>query len=107
LADLSPQDAVVLIQGKVDMAFIFGYLAPDGALRWSESWIAQRALPRFVRLLLRDSASGADLLPETDFVVRSDAPFACGRPDAVASCLLRPGAPQTQSAQSDSGSASR
>lgn len=105
--DLQPQDAVVLIEGKVDMAFVFGYLAPDEALRWSESWIAQPALPRFVRLLLRDSASGADLLPETDFVVRSDAPFACGYPEAVPSCLLSAGPPQTRSAQSDSGSASR
>ena len=105
--DLQPQDAVVLIEGKVDMAFVFGYLAPDGALRWTESWIAQPALPRFVRLLLRDTASGADLLPETDFVVRSDAPFACGWPDAVPSCLLSAAPPQTRSAQSDSGSAPR
>ena len=43
-------------------------------------------LPRFVRLLVRDP-NGRDLLGEADFVIRADAPAACGRSDASVSCL--------------------
>ncbi len=85
--DVSPQDAVVLVEGALDIAFIFGRVAPGGALQWSESWIDQTTLPRFVRLILRDRATGSDLLGEADFVVRADAPPGCGRPDAATSCL--------------------
>jgi prepilin-type N-terminal cleavage/methylation domain-containing protein len=87
LEDVSPQDAVVLVEGALDIAFIFGRIAPGGALAWSESWIGQTTLPRFVRLILRDRTTGSDLLGEADFVVRADAPPGCGRPDAGASCL--------------------
>jgi prepilin-type N-terminal cleavage/methylation domain-containing protein len=87
LEDVAPQDAVVLVEGTVDIAFLFGRIAPGGALEWSESWIGQSTLPRFVRLILRDRTSGSDLLGEADFVVRADAPAACGRPDAGAGCL--------------------
>ncbi len=87
LEDVSPQDAVVLVEGALDIAFVFGRVAPGGALEWSESWIGQTTLPRFVRLILRDRATRSDLLGEADFVVRADAPAGCGRPDAGASCL--------------------
>jgi prepilin-type N-terminal cleavage/methylation domain-containing protein len=87
LEDISPQDAVVLVEGALDMAFIFGRVAQGGALQWTDSWIGQTTLPRFVRLILRDRATGSDLLGEADFVVRADAPPGCGRPDAGASCL--------------------
>jgi prepilin-type N-terminal cleavage/methylation domain-containing protein len=87
LEDVSPQDAVVLVEGAFDIAFIFGRIAPGGALAWGESWIGQTTLPRFVRLILRDRATGSDLLGEADFVVRADAPPGCGRLDAGASCL--------------------
>ena len=87
LEDVSPQDAVVLVEGAVDIAFVFGRVAPGGALAWSESWIGQTTLPRFVRLILRDRTTGSDLLGEADFVVRADAPPGCGRPDAGPSCL--------------------
>jgi prepilin-type N-terminal cleavage/methylation domain-containing protein len=87
LEDVSPQDAVVLVEGAVDIAFIFGRVTPAGALEWSDSWIGQPTLPRFVRLVLRDRTSGSDLLGEADFVVRADAPPGCGRPDAATSCL--------------------
>jgi prepilin-type N-terminal cleavage/methylation domain-containing protein len=87
LEDVSPQDAVVLVEGVLDIAFIFGRIAPGGALAWSESWLGQTTLPRFVRLILRDRTTGSDLLGEADFVVRADAPPGCGRPDAGASCL--------------------
>jgi prepilin-type N-terminal cleavage/methylation domain-containing protein len=86
--NVSPQDAVVLIEGALDIAFAFGGVAPSGGLQWSESWIAQATLPRFVRLILRDRATHSDLLGEADFVVRADAPPGCGSPTAGTSCLL-------------------
>jgi hypothetical protein len=85
--DAIPGDPVVLIEGKVDIAFQFADIGPNGALQWTESWTGARALPRFVRLFVRDRASGRDLLGESDFVVRADAPAACGRPDANPGCL--------------------
>lgn len=85
--DISPQDAVVLVEGALDITFAFGRIAPSGALEWSDSWIGQSTLPRFVRLILRDRATGSDLLGEADFVVRADAPPGCERADAAASCL--------------------
>jgi prepilin-type N-terminal cleavage/methylation domain-containing protein len=84
---VSPGDAVVLIEGRFDMSFAFGRIRPGGALAWSASWIGETTLPRFVRLMLRDRMTGADLLGEADFVVRADAPPGCGRPDAGPDCL--------------------
>jgi prepilin-type N-terminal cleavage/methylation domain-containing protein len=83
----SPQDPVVLIEGRLDIAFVFGRVISSGALAWSESWIGETMLPRFVRLILRDRTTGSDLLGEADFVVRADAPAGCGRPGAGPSCL--------------------
>jgi len=79
---------VVLVEGALDITFTFGSIAPNGALVWSESWIDQSTLPRFVRLILRDRATGSDLLGEADFVVRADAPPGCGRPGAATNCLF-------------------
>ena len=87
LEDVPPQDAVVLIEGRFDIAFVFGLIAPNGALAWTDSWIGQAMLPRYVRLILRDRTTGSDLLGEADFVVRADAPPECGRPDAGSACL--------------------
>jgi prepilin-type N-terminal cleavage/methylation domain-containing protein len=85
--DVTPQDPVVLIEGKLDMSFVFGRIGPDGALAWYSSWAGERVLPRYVRLILRDRATGNDLLGEAAFVVRADAPAACGRNGAALSCL--------------------
>jgi prepilin-type N-terminal cleavage/methylation domain-containing protein len=85
--DATPQDAVVLIEGKLDMSFAFGRSAPNGALVWYSSWTGESVLPRYVRLNVRDRGSGADLLGEADFVVRADAPPACGRTEAALACL--------------------
>jgi len=87
--DALPRDEVVLIEGKVDISFVFGRIQPNGALEWTENWVDKTALPRFVRLILRDRQTGRDLLGETDFVVRADAPAVCGRPDATPSCLTQ------------------
>lgn len=85
--ELAPQDPVVLIEGRLDISFVFGRIMPDGALAWYASWAGERAPPRYVRLMLRDRATGADLLGEADFVVRADAPAACGQADAALACL--------------------
>jgi general secretion pathway protein J len=85
--DVTPRDPVVLIEGKVDMSFVFGRIAPDGALTWYADWAGEWVLPRYVRLILRDRASGTDLLGEAAFVVRADAPAACGRSEADPACL--------------------
>ena len=85
--DVTPKDPVVLIEGKFDISFVFGRFAPDGALAWSASWAGERALPQYVRLNLRDRATGANPLGEADFVIRANAPAACGQADAAVACL--------------------
>src|SRR5712664_3296020 len=60
------------------------------------------ALPRYVRLILRDRATGADLLGEADFAIRANAPAACGRSDAAVACLS-----VAPSVQSDASEAER
>jgi prepilin-type N-terminal cleavage/methylation domain-containing protein len=86
---VSPQDPVVLIEGNLDISFVFGRLVPGGALVWSAAWTGETTLPRFVRLILRDRATGSNPIGEADFVIRADAPLACGGPDAGTECLLR------------------
>jgi prepilin-type N-terminal cleavage/methylation domain-containing protein len=80
-------DDVVLIEGLFDIEFRFARAAAGGALVWSTDFIGETTLPRFVRLILRDRSSGADLLGEADFVVRADAPAGCARSDAGIGCL--------------------
>ena len=88
--DVTAKDPVVLIEGKLDISFAFGRLSPEGALVWDSSWNGKQALPRYVRLILRDRETGTDLLGEATFVVRADAPLACGRNDATPACLSQP-----------------
>jgi prepilin-type N-terminal cleavage/methylation domain-containing protein len=87
IEDLTPEDPVVLIEGRLAMGFAFGRLSPDGALSWSDSWNEEPVLPRFVRLTLRSRSTGEDLLTGVEFVVRADAPSACARDDASRGCL--------------------
>jgi prepilin-type N-terminal cleavage/methylation domain-containing protein len=81
------RDPVSLIDGKIDIAFAFGRVAPDGAMIWTDTWSAQPLLPRLVRLTVRDRASGVELIPGTQFVLRADAPISCAAPEANAACL--------------------
>jgi len=85
--DAAAADPVVLLEGRFDIAFFFARVTPEGALTWHSSWVGERTLPRFVRLALRDHATGDDLLGEADFVVRANAPAACGRSTAAVGCL--------------------
>jgi prepilin-type N-terminal cleavage/methylation domain-containing protein len=84
--DVTPKDPVVLIEGKLDISFVFGRFAPDGALAWQANW-AGGALPQYVRLNLRDRTTGSNPLGEADFVIRANAPAACGQADAAVACL--------------------
>jgi hypothetical protein len=88
--DVTPKDPVVLIEGKLNISFEFGRPTSDGGSVWSSSWTGELVLPRYVRLILRDRETGADLLGDATFVVRADAPPACGRNDAVPACLSEP-----------------
>jgi prepilin-type N-terminal cleavage/methylation domain-containing protein len=99
--DVMPQDPVVLIEGKVDISFVFGRVTPDGALAWYANWAGERVLPRYVRLMLRDRATGADLLGEADFMVRANAPAACGRADAALACLSAAPPAQTDASEAE------
>jgi hypothetical protein len=83
------QDPVVLLEGNLNISFAFGRLVRGGGLAWSTTWTDATELPRFVRLFLRDRATGVDPLGEADFIVRADAPPGCGRPDAGFDCLSR------------------
>jgi prepilin-type N-terminal cleavage/methylation domain-containing protein len=85
----SMHDPVVLIEGNLDISFLFCRLAGGGALVWSPTWLGETTLPRFVRLNMRDRATGADPVGEADFIVSADAPLACGRPDVGLDCLSR------------------
>ena len=89
--DIAPQDPVVLIEGKLDITFVFGRVTPERGLAWYSSWIGESTLPRFVRLILRDRTTGNDLLGEADFAIRANAPAGCGRPNAAVSCLADSG----------------
>ena len=99
--DVTPQDPVVLIEGKVDISFVFGRVTPDGALAWYASWAGERVLPGYVRLILRDRATVADLLGEADFIVRANAPAACGRADAAVACLSAAPPIQTDTSEAE------
>jgi prepilin-type N-terminal cleavage/methylation domain-containing protein len=99
LEDAVPGDPVVLLEGRFDIGFLFARVFPNGAIAWSDRWIGERALPRYVRLILRDRRTGADLLGEADFVVRANAPAACGRSDATTGCLAVSQAAPTQPAR--------
>ena len=98
--DIAPQDPVVLIEGKLDIAFVFARMTPERALTWHSSWIGEWTLPRFVRLILRDRVTDSDLLGEADFAIRANAPPGCGRPGAGVACLA---AAPAQTSTSESG----
>jgi prepilin-type N-terminal cleavage/methylation domain-containing protein len=98
--DVVPQDPVVLIEGKLDIAFLFARITPERALTWYSSWAGEWMLPSFVRLILHDRATGRDLLGEADFAIRANAPAGCGRPNAAVACLA---AVPAQTSTSDPG----
>jgi general secretion pathway protein J len=97
------RDPVSLIDGNIDIAFAFGRVAPNGAVTWADTWNAQPLLPRLVRLTVRDRASGAELIPGTEFVLRADAPIGCAAPEASTTCLSggKPASAPAKTAQAE------
>ena len=97
------RDPVSLIDGKIDIAFAFGRVTPEGAVIWTDTWNAQPLLPRLVRLTVRDRASGVEVIPGTQFVLRADAPISCAAPEASTTCLSggKPPSPPAKTAQAE------
>ena len=81
LEDVALGEPVVLLDGKILISFAFGILR-NGALAWSDTWKGEASLPQFVRLSLRNRATGADVLAPTDFIIRADASGSCAQNDA-------------------------
>ena len=85
IEDAKLQNAVILLKGKLDLSFSFSELMPNGTLIWHDHWTGEAGLPHSVRLNLRDSATGADLLKAVEFPVYADAPASCaeGKEDCL------------------------
>lgn len=96
LEDAKPQDAVILLKGKLDISFSFSELNPNGTLVWHDRWTGETGLPRSVRLNLRDGATGVDLMQAAVFPIYADAPASCV--EGKADCLSL-----TSQENSDSG----
>jgi prepilin-type N-terminal cleavage/methylation domain-containing protein len=77
--ELTLSDPVTLLEGNFSIAFAFGRLTAANAVVWSDTWTGQTSLPRFVRLVLRDRETGADLLPSTEFAIRADSSGGCAQ----------------------------
>ena len=99
--ELSFSDPVTLLGGKFLISFAFGRVSQNGTLAWSDAWQGQASLPRWVRLILRDRATGADLLPETEFVIRADASGGCAQSDSAACTAGSAPASKPQGTQHD------
>ena len=85
LDDARPQDAVVLLKGKLDISFDFSELTPNGSLVWHDHWTGETGLPHSVRLNLRNNDTGADLMQAPVFPIYADAPASCA--EGKAKCL--------------------
>ena len=82
--ELTLSDPVILLEGNVLIAFEFGRLSQNNGVTWSDTWTGQTSLPRFVRLILRDRDTGADLLPSAQFVIRADSSSGCAQGNSTA-----------------------
>ena len=82
--ELTLSDPVILLEGNVLIAFEFGRLTQDNRVNWSDTWTGQTSLPRFVKLILRDRDTGADLLPSAQFVIRADSSSGCAQGNSTA-----------------------
>lgn len=87
LEDQAFGNPVVLIEGDVEIALAYGRIDSKGGLVWADSWVNQPTLPRYVRLTVRERATGADLLPGAVFTLRADAPPGCAKAETGADCL--------------------
>ncbi|HEX8168208.1 MAG TPA: prepilin-type N-terminal cleavage/methylation domain-containing protein [Beijerinckiaceae bacterium] len=88
-ADAKPGDPVVLLEGPLRISFAYAGRTPV----WTDRWDDKPDLPRYVRLILRDRATGAPLLQVPEFEIRSEAPPSCARAGAAQTCIPGLGAP--------------
>jgi general secretion pathway protein J len=99
--ELTFSEPVILLDGKLLISFAFGQITQNGSLAWSDDWKGQTSLPRFVRLNLRDRATGADVLPGTEFVIRADASGDCTQSDSTPCTARSATASKPQGTQHD------
>lgn len=95
IENVSLADPVILLEGKVLISFSFARFK-DGALTWSDAWKGEPELPRFVRLGLRDAATGAAVIAATDFVIRAGASAGCGQQNGTGCGSGAPSGPDGQ-----------
>lgn len=93
LEDAQPDDAVVLLKGKYDISFSFAEATDSGQAIWHDSWTGEKGLPHAVRLNLRDSETGENLLAGSEFPIHADAPADCdtGQSDCLSLAKANPG----------------
>jgi hypothetical protein len=93
LEDAQPGDAVILLKGKYDISFSFAELADGGQTIWHDSWTGEKGLPHGVRLNLRDSETGAELLAGSEFLIHADAQADCDTGQSDCLSLAKAGTP--------------
>ena len=84
LADVEARDAVILLEGRLQIAF--GYA--DRIARLDRTAGLDDARPaRYVRLVLRDRATGAAPLPPPVFPIRRTRRRSCSKAEATPACI--------------------
>jgi prepilin-type N-terminal cleavage/methylation domain-containing protein len=90
-AALDWADAVVLLQGSMDIAF--SYRAPRAALRqWAGSWEAHNMLPGQVKIEVTDTATGRLRVPVFVAALKITAEVACTEADSPGCTMASEGA---------------
>lgn len=103
LQETKPGDAVILLEGRLQIAFSYA----DRSLVWKNVWAEAPDLPRHVRLDLRDRATGSPVMGPFDFEIRADAPPACAKADATPACVPSGTPPSPPSEPAGPGRSSR
>jgi general secretion pathway protein J len=89
-------DPVVLVRPPYRVSF--AYAGPDRV--WSPLWRGQRALPRAVRVSVRDAATERTVALSTATLVHAEIPAVCLASRSIAECLQQGPAAQPGEAQS-------
>ena len=89
-----PSDPVVLVRAPYRITF--SYAGPDRV--WRNVWRGEGALPKAVRVQLRDAATDRTLSVSTATLIHAEMPNECVLAEVMADCLNRPEQP-TQPSQ--------
>jgi prepilin-type N-terminal cleavage/methylation domain-containing protein len=76
ISDVSLEDPVVLLRGRLDFDFSYSQIESNGELAWRTRWTSENSLPHSVRLTLRDSETGV-AVQAVEFPIFADAPASC------------------------------